>query len=237
VQAVQHSDGYAASYVDACGTVAARQAIAHFHSHQAKTGSVTVKDDYIKDGTTADNVIIASGCSGALEIVITSLLDDVNLASKTVLFVPQPGFPLYQVIAESHGGLVHHYPLLPNNGWEIDIDNLRNAMFEYSTLSQTDGNGPLRMILLINNPSNPTGAVFSKQHLTDIVNLCEEYKVCIVADEVYGHIVFEPSNKFYPVAHVVTESVSNVPVITVSGLAKQFLLPGWRLGWIVFQDK
>lgn len=210
VEAVQ-APGHSTSYVDARGLVSARKAISNFH-----TGN---PDNY-------DNVIIANGCSGALEIAITAILDTEN-NNESILLVPDPGFPLYQVIAESHGVTVHHYRLLPHNNWEIDLSYLRDLILKHSDK---------RVVMVVNNPSNPTGVVFSKLHLQHIIELCEEFHIPIIADEVYGDIVFGDT-KFYPMAQIVSENCFQLPIITASGLAKQFLLPGWRIGWIVFHDK
>lgn len=200
---------HAAGYINACGHPAARQAIADFHSSSNQS-------------VTAENVIIASGCSGSLELVVTALMDP-----GTCLLVPQPGFPLYQVIAESHGASVLHYRLNPDKNWEIDLEHLE------ITILQHRGELDIRGIL-VNNPSNPTGAVFSLEHLREVVALCDKYQLPIVADEVYGDLTFG-QHQFHPLAQVAAEH-KRVPVITTSGLAKQYLLPGWRVGWVVFQD-
>lgn len=208
VESALHDKGHAAGYANACGIPEARKAVAHFHSHHA-------------DGD-EPSVVIANGCSGALEIALTALLDP-----GTILLVPRPGFPLYQVIAESHGASVVHYNLLPDQGWECDILHLQELVHTYG--SQVRG-------ILVNNPSNPTGAVFSKAHLESLVNFCQHHRIPIVADEVYGDLTFT-NCPFYPMANVAANLGYEVPVITVSGLAKQYLVPGWRVGWIVFQDK
>jgi tyrosine aminotransferase len=96
--------------------------------------------------------------------------------------------------------------------------------------------GPRVRGIVVNNPSNPTGAVFPKQHLVEIVQLCDHYKLPIVADEVYGDLVFG-QNEFVSMANVAKDLGQHVPVITASGIGKQFVLPGWRVGWAVFQDK
>jgi len=194
----------AAGYVNACGSVEARQAVAHFHESEK------------------DHVILANGCSGALELALTALLD-----TDSILLVPQPGFPLYQVICESHGAKVIHYRLLANQNWECDLQHIQELLLQF---------GERVCGILINNPSNPTGAVFSLQHLQDLVRLCEQYQVPIIADEVYGDLTFQ-GHSFYPLASVASELGRQVPVITASGIGKQYLLPGWRVGWIVFHDK
>ena len=86
-------------------------------------------------------------------------------------------------------------------------------------------------MLLLCNPSNPTGACFSEEHLKKIVALCEKYSVPILADEIYANMNFE--GKFTWVAEV----SEKVPVISVGGIAKRFLAPGWRLGWFTVNNR
>lgn len=222
VKAVQ-SPPHAASYVNACGTLEARTAIAHYHN-----------------ATDPDHVIVANGCSGALELALTALLDP-----GTSLLVPQPGFPLYQVIAESHGANVIHYRLDPQRQWQVDLQHLEEQILTSMTLlAEDEAVSPQGLrtyrhsirAMVVTNPSNPTGSVYSKQHLQDILAVCERYGIPIVADEVYGDLVIDPKMApFWPMASLAQPY--QVPVITASGLAKQFLLPGWRVGWIVFHDK
>ena len=197
-----------AGYANALGTGAARQAIAAYHS-----------DNLVK--YQPDDVIVASGCSGTLELVLTALLDP-----GTVLLVPQPGFPLYEVIAKSHGATVEYYRLRSDHNWHVDLKHVHDLVHRLG--SKVRG-------IVINNPSNPTGAVYSEDHLRDIVQVCDDCRLPIVADEIYGDIVFG-SHRFHPLASVAACMGDRVPVITCSGLAKQFLLPGWRIGWAVFRD-
>jgi tyrosine aminotransferase len=157
-----------------------------------------------------------------LELALTALLDP-----GTVLLVPSPGFPLYQVIAESHGASVVHYQLLPDKNWECNMQHMEELVTHY---------GPKIRGVLVNNPSNPTGSVFSRSHLETLVSFCRRHRFPMVADEVYGDLTFE-GHPFIPLATVAADLGREVPVITASGLAKQFLVPGWRAGWIVFQDK
>ena len=206
VHAIQ-SPGHVAGYVPGCGTWEARCAIAQHHS--TPNGTVL-----------PDDVIIANGCSGALELVLTALLDE-----DSILLVPMPGFPLYQVICESHGASVAHYHLDAENNWEIDLDHLDQLM----------DNAKVKGIV-INNPSNPTGSVYSKQHLKAVFRLCERRGLPIIADEIYGDLVFG-ANVFTSMAEIMFEMGRTVPVIVTSGLAKQYLVPGWRVGWAVFFDR
>ena len=245
----------AAAYTNAIGTLEGRTAIARYHSHPP----------YYTYNPETD-IIIANGCSGALEILLTSLLDPSHLdddgtnTSPSILLVPAPGFPLYRVIAESHGATVLSYPLLPDRQWEIDVVQLRNIIEEQQR--HDDGkNGPAIRGIVMNNPSNPTGAVYTTTHLQQIVRLCQEFFIPIIADEIYGDLIFpndpsenshnnqnhndnnesnndaRPHPTFVSMARIAAEMGRIVPVVTASGIGKQFLLPGWRIGWICFQDK
>jgi tyrosine aminotransferase len=199
---------HAAGYANACGTPEARFAIAKYHS-------------YREHEIRPDNVIVANGCSGALELALTSLLDP-----GTTLLVPQPGFPLYQVIAESHGANVVHYRLDPDRNWECDMDHLEEIMARH----------PNVRAMVTNNPSSPTGSVFSERHIVQILEFARKHRLPIVADEVYGDLTFGP-NQFHPMAQMAARLGKQVPIITASGISKQFLLPGWRVGWLTFHDK
>ena len=135
------------------------------------------------------------------------------------MLVPRPGFPLYEVIAKSHGASVLHYDVLPNQGWECDLEHMESILNE-SKQYTTDGNDKIIRGILINNPSNPTGAVFSKEHLTQIARLAAKYRIPIVSDEIYGDMTLG-DREFYPMADIVSEIGSIVPVITASGIGKQ----------------
>lgn len=193
------SNGYLPSF----GSAAARNSIAKYTS---RAGFSEVNED---------DVIIASGCSGALELVISVLLNEGD-----DLLVPKPGFPLYQVITNSLGGTVTHYPLLPSKSWECDTEIMKTLI------------KPKTKAILINNPSNPCGSNFSVEHLEQIVLIAKEFHLPIIADEIYGGCVFD--GEFTPIYTIAQRY--EVPVLSVGGLAKEFIVPGWRVGWITIHD-
>lgn len=82
------------------------------------------------------------------------------------------------------------------------------------------------------SPSNPCGSVYSREHLQAILELAEKHHIPIIADEIYCDLVFE-GNTFFPMATLTT----TVPVLSVGGLAKKWLVPGWRVGWIIIHDR
>lgn len=115
------------------------------------------------------------------------------------------------------------YRLDPATGWECDLENMESQIDE-----NTRG-------ILINNPSNPCGSVFSEGHLEDIIRLAAKHKLPIVADEVYGGMTFGDV-QCVPLSTVSAKLGGIAPIISASGLAKQFLVPGWRVGWLTFYD-
>lgn len=187
----------------------------------------------------ADDVIIANGCSGALELAITSLLDE-----DSVLLVPRPGFPLYEVIARSHGARVAYYDLDPSKEWECNLGHMEQLIVDQERNKMLSSSFPIKNVMsnrvvrgiVVNNPGNPTGSVYSENHLRAILRLAEKYRLPIIADEVYGDLTYGDA-VFHPLARVAFSMGNKVPIITSSGLGKQYLVPGWRVGWIIFHDK
>jgi tyrosine aminotransferase len=162
---------------------------------------------------TANDVFMASGCSEALSHAIAALA-----APGSNILLPRPGFPLYQVYCEYHGVEVRYYDLLPETGWQIDTGSLARLADERTCA------------LLINNPSNPCGAVYSREHLSEVLGVAEELRLPIIADEVYAEMSF---NEPFVACAAVTP---NVPVMSVCSLSKRWLAPGWRVGWITVYD-
>ena len=163
----------------------------------------------------SDDVILCSGCSSALDIAISTMAD----AGQNIL-VPRPGFPIYTTLSAGQEIETREYNLLPNQDWEADLQQME-ALIDQNTAA-----------IVVNSPSNPCGSVFSIQHLKDILAIAERYKVPIIADEIYEHFVF-PGEEYVPIASL----TSTVPVLSCSGLTKRFLVPGWRLGWIIIYDR
>lgn len=163
----------------------------------------------------ANDVILCSGCSSSLDMCISVLAD----AGKNIL-IPRPGFSIYRTLALGHGIETRSYNLLPDRQWEIDLKQMESLIDENTAA------------LILINPSNPCGSVFRREHLLDIIAIAEKYCVPIIADEIYEHFVF-PGIEY----HSVSSLSQNVPVLTCGGLTKRFLVPGWRLGWIVIHDR
>lgn len=88
------------------------------------------------------------------------------------------------------------------------------------------------MDMILCSPSNPCGSVYPKEHLQDILAIAAKHHLPIIADEIYCDLVFE-GNTFYPMASL----TKDVPILAVGGLAKKWLVPGWRVGWVLIHDR
>ncbi len=189
-------------YVHSAGTRAARQAIAKRYSVEGFP-------------VTENDVVIASGCSGALEIIISGMF---NPGDNILL--PKPGFSLYQTLAVAREIGVKFYDLVAANNWEADLESME-AQIDSKTRA-----------ILVNNPSNPCGSVYTEEHLRAILDVAARHHLPIIADEIYGDMTFG-DNKFHPMAGLSTD----VPIVAAGGLAKEFVVPGWRVGWIIVHDR
>ena len=164
---------------------------------------------------TEGDVIIGSGCSGALELALEVLLN-----KGDAILLPQPGFSLYKTIVDSIQANPVFYPLDPDNSWQIKLSALESLIERHSP-----------KVWLINNPSNPCGSVYPKEHLEACLKVASKFKIPIIADEIYEGMTFREFN-FYPLASLQPK----VSILTCGGIAKKFCVPGWRLGWITLHE-
>lgn len=136
------------------------------------------------------------------------------------ILIPRPAFPIYWTFAISQGMEVRSYNLLPERQWEADLEQMEELIDENTS------------VIVLTNPSNPCGSVFSADHIQDILNIAEKYCVPIITDEVYEDMVF-PNVEYRSVSSL----SKNVPVLSCGALSKRFLVPGWRFGWIIIHDR
>ncbi|THU48350.1 hypothetical protein C4D60_Mb09t25300 [Musa balbisiana] len=162
----------------------------------------------------ADDIFLTAGCSQAIEIALSVLA-----RPGANILLPRPGFPYYEARAGFNGLEIRHFDLLPEKGWEIDLEAVE-ALADDNTVA-----------MVVINPGNPCGNVFTYQHLAEVANTAKRLGIMVIADEVYDHLVFG-SNPFVPMGVF----GPTVPVLTLGSISKRWVVPGWRLGWIVTSD-
>ncbi|CAK0882251.1 unnamed protein product [Prorocentrum cordatum] len=141
---------------------------------------------------TAADVFMSMGCSEALSHCIAALAG----GPGGNMLLPRPGFPLYDVLCQYQGVEIRFYDLLPDHNWEIDVKSL-DGLVDKNTRA-----------IIINNPSNPCGAVYSRAHLTSVLAACDRLRLPVIADEVYAGMSF--SEPYVQCAEV----TSSVPVLS-----------------------
>ena len=161
-----------------------------------------------------NDVYICHGVTEALQIIFAAYLSDGD-----EVLAPGPHYPPYMAYPQVYGGKTVEYRLDPDNGWSIDMEDLRSKM-----------NDKVKLLVLI-NPNNPTGNVISENELDSIIDLASNYENCtIISDEIYDRLNFNGD-------HFSTASRSqDVPVITLNGVSKVYYAPGWRIGYMAFHD-
>lgn len=156
-----------------------------------------------------EGVVITSGAAEGVYAAITGV---VNEGDEVILI--EPFFDTYLPAIEWAGGKPVFVPMRPPE-WAFDVDELR-AAFNLNTKA-----------IILNTPHNPTGRVFTPDELTLIADLCKEFNVIVISDEVYEHLTYD-GTKHIPIA---TLPDMFERTITVSSGAKTFSMTGWKIGW------
>ena len=154
-------------------------------------------------------VFVTEGVSEAVDLVLTALLEP----HESVL-TPLPDYPLYDAVLAKLNAQPSSYNLDESNGWQPDVDHLESQITR-----STRG-------LVVINPNNPTGAVYSQATLEKIVEVARRHNLVIFSDEIYARLMLDGE------PHISIASLApDVPVVTFGGLSKEYLAPGWRLAW------
>lgn len=166
---------------------------------------------------TPDDILFFNGLGDAISKVYT------NLNREARVIGPSPAYSTHSSAEAAHADSPHiTYALLPKRDWLPDLDELRNRVKYNPAISG----------ILIINPDNPTGMVYPKKVLEEIVAIAKEYDLFIISDEIYSNIAYEKEN-MTPIADV----IDGVPAIAMRGISKEFPWPGARCGWIEVYNK
>jgi alanine-synthesizing transaminase len=161
--------------------------------------------------STVQDVFVTTGVSETVDLCLTALLnpgDD--------LLTPCPDYPLYSAVLAKLGIGLNTYYLNEEDAWQPDLEDIKRKITPHT-----------RGIVLI-NPNNPTGSVCSRAMLEQVAELARRHNLVIFADEIYDKLILEDDE------HISIASVApDVPVVTFGGLSKNYLVPGWRIGWSI----
>ena len=158
------------------------------------------------------SIFVGYGSGEVIDSCLTALVNP----GENVL-TPSPEYPLYGAVLAKLHAAPNAYDLDESNDWEPDIADIESKV-----------NAQTRALLLI-NPSNPTGAVYSLKTLEKLLEFARENNLVILADEIYDKLIFDPDAKHVSIATL----AQDVPIITFNGLSKAYLVPGWRIGWAI----
>jgi aspartate/methionine/tyrosine aminotransferase len=163
---------------------------------------------------TPDRVAVVPGGKPVMFFAILALVDE----GDEVIY-PDPGFPIYESMASYVGGKAVPCPIRQENGFRLDPDELAALVT------------PRTRLVILNSPANPTGGVSTRDDLERIAAVARRYDFTILADEIYGRILYEGE-------HV---SIASLPgmaerTIVLDGFSKTYAMTGWRLGYAILPE-
>ena len=186
-------------YADSKGLPAVRQAL-YEHYRQRGFALSSIEDIYI-----------GNGISELIHMTMRALLN-----SGDEVLVPTPDYPLWTAAVKLSHGAVRYYRCDERSGWYPDVDDIARQITHRTK------------ILVVINPNNPTGSVYPRQILSDIVRLAERHHLLLCSDEIYSHVLYDDVEFQH-----LSPLTSDVPCLTYSGLSKNHLACGFRSGWML----
>jgi alanine-synthesizing transaminase len=189
----------ASAYSDSKGIFAARKAIMQYCQEKGI------------QGVTLDDIYTGNGVSELIVMAMNALLNNGD-----EVLVPAPDYPLWTAAVSLSGGTPVHYLCDESKEWAPDLADLRKKIT------------PLTKAIVVINPNNPTGAIYSKEVLTELITIAREHDLILFADEIYDKMLYDQEK------HISLASLStDVVTITFNGLSKNYRSCGYRAGWMV----
>ncbi|MCG7564508.1 MULTISPECIES: pyridoxal phosphate-dependent aminotransferase [Pseudoalteromonas] len=193
----------AQGYCDSKGLYSARVAV-YQHYQQKNLPNISV-----------DNIFIGNGVSELIQMVTQALLNDGD-----EVLIPAPDYPLWTASVKLSGGKPVHYLCDEAADWFPDLADIRAKIT------------PNTRALVLINPNNPTGAVYSKALLEGLIDIAREHNLLLLSDEIYEKILYDGAQHWS-----IASLCDDLPVITFNGLAKTYRAAGLRMGWMVLSGK
>ncbi len=191
--------GNASAYSDSKGIFAARKAIMQYCQEKGI------------QGVTLDDIYTGNGVSELIVLAMNALLNNGD-----EVLVPAPDYPLWTAAVSLSGGTPVHYLCDESKDWAPDLADLRKKI------------SPRTKAIVVINPNNPTGAIYSKEVLLELTAIAREYGLILFADEIYDKMLYDQEK------HVSLASLStDVVTITFNGLSKNYRSCGYRAGWMI----
>ena len=190
---------HTAGYTDSKGLFAPRKAVVHY-TQQKRVAGVTI-----------DDVYLGNGASELIAIGMNALLNDGD-----EVLIPSPDYPLYTAVVGLSGGTPVHYRCDEASGWMPDVAHLRSRIT------------PRTKALVVINPNNPTGALYPKDVLLQIVEVARQHQLIVFADEIYDKTLYDGETHTS-----ISALADDVLFVTVNGLSKNYRSCGYRAGWMV----
>ncbi len=197
---VMHHLPNSQGYSDSQGIYSARTAVAQYYQSRG------LRDTEVED------VFIGNGVSELISMVLQAFVDDGN-----EILVPAPDYPLWTGAVTLSGGTPVHYRCDEDNGWMPDLEDIESKITENTHA------------LVIINPNNPTGAVYSREMVAALVDIARRHDLVVFADEIYEKILFDDAVHH----HAAAAAGSDVLCLTFSGLSKAYRVCGYRAGWVM----
>ncbi|GAA1132348.1 pyridoxal phosphate-dependent aminotransferase [Citricoccus alkalitolerans] len=189
---------HAQGYSDSRGIYSARTAVSQYYQSRGIMG-IDVED-----------VFIGNGVSELISMVLQALVDDGD-----EVLIPAPDYPLWTGATTLSGGSAVHYRCVEEEGWSPDLEDIESKVTDRT-----------KAIVII-NPNNPTGAVYSRQVLNGIVDIARRHNLVLMSDEIYEKILYDGAR------HINVAGLSDdVVTLTFSGLSKAYRVAGFRSGWV-----
>jgi alanine-synthesizing transaminase len=195
------------------------EAVPHAHGYSDSRGIISARRAvvyrYEQDATFPpfgpDDVYLGNGVSELITMVMQALLDEGD-----EVLIPAPDYPLWTAMTSLGGGTPVHYLADERSGWQPDLEDIRSKVT------------PRTKAIVVINPNNPTGAVYSREVLEGIAEIARENSLLLLSDEIYDRILFDDAH------HITMASVApDLLCLTFNGLSKTYRVAGYRSGWLV----
>ncbi|MGP9689162.1 aminotransferase class I/II-fold pyridoxal phosphate-dependent enzyme [Psychrobacter sp. AOP22-C1-C5] len=194
----------ATGYSDSQGIFSARKAVLQYYQSKGLLSAVDVRDVYL-----------GNGVSELIVMTMQALMNDGD-----EVLIPMPDYPLWTAAANLSGGTAVHYRCNEEDNWHPDIEDIKSKI-----TPKTKG-------IVVINPNNPTGALYSDDLLKQIIAVAKEHDLIIMADEIYDRILYDDT-----VHTPMSTLTDDVLVLSYNGLSKSHRIAGFRAGWMMVSGR